>query len=60
MGLLERLRALFQPEEKGVAQKAGEKIDRASQKAVEKVERGVDKAGEKIIEAGKKLKDSVN
>ena len=60
LGLLEKLRSLFKPEEKGAAQKAGERIDRATQQAGEKIERGVDKAGDKIIGAGKKLKDSVN
>jgi len=60
MSLIDKLRGLFQPKQKGPAQRAGEKIDHAAQELKQKVQRGldkaVDKAADKVIEAGEKLK----
>lgn len=45
-------------EQKGPAQKAGEKVDKAVEGAGKEVEKAGDKIGEKVDEAAKKVKDA--
>jgi hypothetical protein len=45
-------------EQKGPAQKAGEKIDKAVDGAGKELQKAGEKAGEKLEEAGKKVKDA--
>jgi predicted small lipoprotein YifL len=45
-------------QEKGPAEKAGEKIDNAAEDLGNKIEDATDKAGDKLEEAGDKVKDA--
>jgi len=45
-------------EQKGPAQKAGEKVDKAVEGAGKAIEQAGEQAGEKIDEAAKKVKDA--
>jgi hyperosmotically inducible periplasmic protein len=52
------LAALAGCEQKGAAQKAGEKVDKAVDDASKAVERAGEKVGEKLDEAAKKVRDA--
>lgn len=45
-------------EQKGPAEKAGEKVDKAIEKADEKMEEAGEKAGELMEESGEKIEDT--
>lgn len=60
LGAVLMVLALAACQEKGPAEKAGEKIDNAMENAGDKIEDATDKAGEKMEDMGDKVEDATD